>query len=864
MAKRFHWFLPALLLAGVSTPLLIRPPSLPAQADYRRFWDEDKLPEVRRFFLDGRYDIVLQICDYALRRGQPSWEWRTLRMRSLGQLGEYEDALAEAAAIAEKFPDQLGALLAVHEFFTETGRAEQAAALLDPLDVAASAVPVKDRDGLDLVRLGRAALVLGAEPQTVLDQYFGPAKQQEAKGQNTPPGLVEAHRAIGELALSKDDFTLAAKEFRAALEHDPDHPELRYGLARALLPGDSGKGLAELQKITEANVLHFGALLLQAEHQIHYEHYDRAEQIASLVLAINERHPEAHALRAVIAELRDSDAEAFAAARKKALAPWPENPAIDHLIGRVLSRNYRFAEGAASQRRALELDPAFTPAKIQLALDFLRLGELEKAWPLAREAGEEDPFNVLAHNLVILQEEVENFATIETPHFRIRMPEEEAELYGDRALEILEEARVVLEEKYGLRIGHPVLVEFYPDQQDFAIRSFGNLGGAGLLGVCFGSVVTMNSPGSLAHGKNNWEATLWHEYCHVITLTATKNKLPRWLSEGISVHEEKQRDPRWGQHMTPQYREKILEEDGLTPIGEMSQAFYRAGSGEDIMFAYFQSMMVVDYLVENFGHEALHGILADLADGVLVNEALAEHAVPLPELEQGFAEYAVAEAEALAPEVDWEKPDPEKFNPANPLAMGAFLKKNPNNFWSRQAYTLHLLREKMWDRALASAEALIQLYPDYAGPESGYELKARAYRGLEKPEKEAAALEKLAKKSAEAYPAYARLLELNFDSKDWPAVKENADRAQAINPFHKPLHYCRGCAHQALGEDSQAISAFEKTLSLGPANPSEVRYRLATLLKSKQPKNAKRHLLDALADSPRYREAHALLLEFGE
>ena len=35
-------------------------------------------------------------------------------------------------------------------------------------------------------------------------------------------------------------------------------------------------------------------------------------------------------------------------------------------------------------------------------------------------------------------------------------------------------------------------------------------------------------------------AVLWHEFTHVVTLTATKNKMPRWLSEGISVHEERQ------------------------------------------------------------------------------------------------------------------------------------------------------------------------------------------------------------------------------------------------------------------------------------------------------------------------------------
>ena len=37
---------------------------------------------------------------------------------------------------------------------------------------------------------------------------------------------------------------------------------------------------------------------------------------------------------------------------------------------------------------------------------------------------------------------------------------------------------------------------------------------------------------------SNWEAVLWHEFCHAVTLKATANRMPRWLSEGISVYEE--------------------------------------------------------------------------------------------------------------------------------------------------------------------------------------------------------------------------------------------------------------------------------------------------------------------------------------
>ena len=98
-------------------------------------------------------------------------------------------------------------------------------------------------------------------------------------------------------------------------------------------------------------------------------------------------------------------------------------------------------------------------------------------------------------------------------------------------------------EKYGVTLTEPVIVEIFPQQKEFAVRTFGLPGADGLLGVCFGRVVTANSPASQGEHPANWEAVLWHEFCHVVTLSKTRNKMPRWLSEGISVYEEGQENP---------------------------------------------------------------------------------------------------------------------------------------------------------------------------------------------------------------------------------------------------------------------------------------------------------------------------------
>ena len=87
----------------------------------------------------------------------------------------------------------------------------------------------------------------------------------------------------------------------------------------------------------------------------------------------------------------------------------------------------------------------------------------------------------------------------------------------------------------------------FPKHDDFAVRTLGLPGMVGALGACFGRVVTLDSPRRGRPGTFNWAATLWHELAHVITLQMSGNRLPRWLTEGISMFEETPRPTQgWG------------------------------------------------------------------------------------------------------------------------------------------------------------------------------------------------------------------------------------------------------------------------------------------------------------------------------
>jgi tetratricopeptide (TPR) repeat protein len=434
----------------------------------------------------------------------------------------------------------------------------------------------------------------------------------------------------------------------------------------------------------------------------------------------------------------------------------------------------------------------------------------------------------------------------------------EARLYGDRVLDLLGRARAALCRKYGVELTRPTVVEIFPDQRDFAVRTFGMPGNPGYLGVCFGSVITANSPASQAPNPANWEDVLWHEFCHVVTLNDTKNRMPRWLSEGISVYEERQADPAWGERMNLAYRDTILKGD-LTPLGELSGAFLQPKNGESLQFAYYESSLVVEYIVQQYGLDTLKKILIDLRDGLEMNAALAKETLPLPELERKFAAFARDRADHLAPGVDLDKPPDE----GTPMEAGVWEKLHPNNYYLRLRKARQLMDDKQWAEAKPVLESLAASYHGERRGENPLWLEAVTEKNLHDTNAELATLEKFAQQEADFVDLYLRLIELEGARQNWTAETKYAERLLQINPLISAPYRALAESGAALGNKEQAIDAYRKILLLDPPDPVEAHFQLARLLHERggAETEAKRQVLEALEDAPRYRDAQHLLLQ---
>lgn len=825
--------------------------------------------EARALYLKGDYAECVRLAEQGMAEDRRNEEWPWWRVRALLTLGRYPEAREVIDDALKRLYRSIRLRLLGYDVMRQNGDRARADQLLQEINELGGTRLWDYRDAPNLVALGRAALLLGADARRVLENFFDQARRAD-------PDYREVYLATGELALAKNDFAEAARAFQEGRTKFPQDPDMLCGLARAFAPSDRAQMGELLEAALEHNPRHVPSHLLLAEHLIDAERYAAAEETLAKVLAVNPWQPEAWAYRAVMALLR-SDAEAASRARATALKFWPTNPLVDHLIGRKLSQKYLFAEGAAYQRRALSFERDFAPARIQLAQDLLRLGE-EEGWQLAQQAHEADAYDVTAYNLVTLRDSLAKFHTLTNDDFILRMSAHEARVYGDRALALLQRARDTLGPKYDWTPRQPTIVEIFPEQKDFAVRTFGMPGNPGFLGVCFGRLITANSPASQGESPENWQAVLWHEFCHVITLQLTHNRMPRWLSEGISVYEERLANPAWGQHLHSEYRQMILGED-FVPIGELSAAFLSPKSPRHVQFAYYESSLVVEFLVERFGFESLKAILRDLGEGKSIDAAISARTAPMPTVEKEFAAFARAKAEQLAPDLDWAEPPSRKAARAAaaeqegrrgrvvPFGLGlpeedaTWEATHPNNFFVLMKQARQRLAEKKWEEAKVPLRKLLEAYPQPTGPDNVYGLLAAAHRGLGETDAEREALAKAAALEADAASAYARLMELESARENWPAVKQNAERFLAVNPLLPEPYRFLAQAAEALADWPRAIDAYRRLLLLDPPDPAQTHFKLARLLYAAADPQAKRHVLMALEEAPRFRDAHRLLLQ---
>ena len=188
--------------------------------------DGAELEHCRGVFLSGHYAECIREAADAIRDRAWGEDWPVLQARAELAIGEYAGARATVGEALKRYSSSVRLRLVGREACLYTGDEAGARALLEEIDQLATRSPWRYSDAADLVALGEASLVFGADARDVLDGFFDRARRLE-------PETAEPWLACGRLALSKGDDELAAGYFQEALKHAAGHPDAHYGLARA-------------------------------------------------------------------------------------------------------------------------------------------------------------------------------------------------------------------------------------------------------------------------------------------------------------------------------------------------------------------------------------------------------------------------------------------------------------------------------------------------------------------------------------------------------------------------------------------------------------------------------------------------------
>ena len=399
----------------------------------------------------------------------------------------------------------------------------------------------------------------------------------------------------------------------------------------------------------------------------------------------------------------------------------------------------------------------------------------------------------------------------------------------------------------------------FPKHDDFAVRTIGLPGMIGALGACFGRVVTLDSPRARKPGEFNWGETLWHELAHVITLQMSGNRVPRWLTEGISVYEERRARPEWGKESDVSFAQALADGKAIK-LDVLNEAF---SDPKTISLAYYQASLVVDHLVQTHGEPALWKMLRAYGRGLETEAALQDaYGLTIAQLQTSFDAYTDKNYGAIvralkAPELK-EKPS---LDDLKKLAAD-----NPESFRVHMMLADALNTSGDKAAAIATFERAAALLPTANGRGNPHAYIARIAGGAEgqrsrHPGLRGGAADRQRRRGVGAQAGHAARSQGGRGA-DRGRVSAARRRRSVRQRRRRPRSAVWRCAARTA---TSALRAFRSALATKPQDMAGAHTDLGeALLMAGQPADAKRATLDALEIAPSYERAQDLLLKITE
>ncbi|HEX6322765.1 MAG TPA: tetratricopeptide repeat protein [Vicinamibacterales bacterium] len=776
--------------------------------------------------------------------------------------GKVEEAEASfRRAVDGRAPDALTARLNLAVLEQDRGNATEALRLFDSfIDVYNGA---ENLSASDLSAVATAVRHLGVTDSQLyrdaLRAYDEAIAAAGAAPGRSPFEAFEPRVRLADMFLAKYRSSDAQETLAEVLSVNPRQPDALLVRARAKYFDGTPEAVELVRQALEVNPNLVPARVFNARLRIDFEDWDGALDEAEKALEVNPVALDAMAVIAAVHYLRGETAE-WQRARDRVLAINPRYAHMYTLVAELAVRQRQYAGAVELAQRAVEIDTLSWEGYGLLGINQLRTGDIEAGRRNLEIAFEGDPHNVWNWNTLELLDTFSQYREVASERFSFMLFEGEAGLLGPYMTELAEEAYDSLAKRYGVQVATPVRVEVFPSHEDFSVRTVG-LAGLGALGVSFGNVLAMDSPSARERGEFNWGSTLWHEIAHAFTLHATDHKVPRWLTEGLSVLEERRARPGWGDDVRPEWL-LAWKADRLLPVSRLNEGFVRPRYPAQISFSYYQASLVAELIEREHGMDAIRRMLAGYRDGL--DDAQVFRTVlntDLEDFDEAFAawvegRFAKPLAAIRVPSGMRDTADIAPFTETEPSGPPA-----PDDLFGQFAEGRRLFAEGRYAQAKPFLERARTLFPENTSGGGPYGMLARVRLEEGDTAGAIAELRALTALDENAYEANLQVAELLEATGDAAGAAQALERIVYVYPYEMELH-TRIAALRAQLEDWPAVVRARRAIvALRPVDRAEALYQLAlAYFNAGDRAAARREVLAALEVAPGFAEAQELLL----
>jgi tetratricopeptide (TPR) repeat protein len=323
-----------------------------------------------------------------------------------------------------------------------------------------------------------------------------------------------------------------------------------------------------------------------------------AAQSLSLVV------PAAGAAREAFLALEEGRFKDADAAFTKALATSPDDPALLLGAGLVARRLSDPARAQARLVRALEIDPALTPASQLLGTLLYEGGDIEGAIRVfdAALVRAPDRPQMLARVEEWRKEAAlhDGFRRAQGGHFTVLFEGPAEETAANAAVEILEDAYNRIGDVLQAYPADPITVVLYTQQQFRDVTRT-----PGWSGGLFDGRIRLPIRGGLSD-RGELARVLTHEYVHALVHGVAAGGVPAWLNEGLAAALEPGGMDR--------ARRDIARSPAVLPLGELGASFGSLPASA-VLSAYAGSALAVREILDRAGGLRLMGLFGDLGAG---------------------------------------------------------------------------------------------------------------------------------------------------------------------------------------------------------------------------------------------------------